>query len=75
MLKVYSIGCPSCKVLERKLQQENIDFELITAKDEIYQVAEQVGIASLPFTIDQDNQVRNFRDSLAYLNTLKGENK
>lgn len=33
VVKCYSIGCPRCIVLEKKLKQKNINFELISDKD------------------------------------------
>lgn len=33
MVTLYSTGCPRCKVLEKKLAQKNIDFELKTDFD------------------------------------------
>lgn len=28
MVTLYSTGCPRCKILEQKLQQKNIDFNI-----------------------------------------------
>lgn len=30
MIKLYTIGCPACNVLEQKLKAKNIEFEKIT---------------------------------------------
>ena len=32
-IKLYTIGCPNCIILEKKLKQKNIDFEIITDKN------------------------------------------
>ena len=29
-IKLYTVGCPNCIILEKKLKQKNIDFETIT---------------------------------------------
>lgn len=30
---LYSTHCPKCRVIEKKLEQKNIDYELVEAKE------------------------------------------
>jgi glutaredoxin len=37
MITLYSTGCPKCKVLETKLNNKNIEFNVNTDVDEMLQ--------------------------------------
>ncbi len=41
---LYSTGCPKCKVLKKKLDSANIDYELISDVD----IMQEKGFASTP---------------------------
>lgn len=81
MLKVYSLGCPKCIVLEMKLKQNSIKYERITDVDAVQNFGKEHKIYSLPLLeiIDEednkDSIVLNFTDAIRYINTLveKGE--
>ena len=44
MVKLYTIGCPACNVLEKKLAAKNIEFDKIEARDSL----SSLGIATFP---------------------------
>lgn len=44
MITLYSTGCPRCTVLERKLEQKNIEYSKITDVDAMV----AMGIRSVP---------------------------
>ena len=63
MLKLYTIDCPKCKVLETKLITKNIDFEIV--KD--VSIMKDLGITTTP-VLDVDGNLLNFIDAINYVN-------
>lgn len=55
---IYTVGCPKCKQLEKKLKDKNIEFETHTDVDEM----ESLGISSSPY-LSVDGQLLNFADA------------
>ena len=45
---LYTIHCPKCGVVQKKLEQKGIEFETVTDKDEVLAFGKKVGIASAP---------------------------
>ena len=35
MITLYSTGCPKCKILEKQLNKNKIEYKLVTDKDEM----------------------------------------
>lgn len=58
----YSIGCPQCLVLERKLQQKNIAFELVADKE----IMKAKGFLSVP-KLEVNGVVMNFKEAMAWI--------
>ena len=54
MIKLYTIGCPACKVLEQKIEDE----EIISSK----------GIMSVPVVELEDGTLLNFQTANQLLN-------
>ena len=44
MVKLFSTGCPKCKVVEAKLKQKNIAFEVESDPDTIIAKGQELGI-------------------------------
>ena len=66
MIKLYSTNCPKCKVLETKLKQKNIDFELITDFD--VSMFTDMGIMSAPI-LDVDGKYMIFSEAIDFVNS------
>jgi glutaredoxin-related protein len=62
VIKCYSIGCPRCIVLEKKLQQKNIDFELIADRE----IMESKGFQSAPM-LEVDGVVYDFNEAVKWI--------
>lgn len=62
---LYTTHCPKCKVLEAKLGQKNIDFELID--DE--QVMINKGFMSAPM-LEVDNEIMDFSGAINWLKKI-----
>ena len=63
MVKLYTTGCPKCKVLETKLKHKNIDFETITD----ISVMEQKGFMEAP-NLEVDDIVYPFEEAVKWVN-------
>lgn len=58
-LKLYSTGCPMCKLIEQSLTKKNIPYELITSEEEVFRVAGEQGFDSVPFAFDGEKYLSN----------------
>ena len=50
MVKLYSIGCPMCNVLKKKLDSKHIEYELIASTEEM----EALGLTRVPALMIDD---------------------
>lgn len=78
MLKMYSLGCPKCLVLEKLLDKKSIKYEKITDVDTVKKFGEEHKKFSVPLleVIDEDNPesesiILDFNTAVRYINTLK----
>ena len=67
MITLYTIGCPTCKVLQKKLQQKNIQFETVTDTEKVINFGNEHNIKSAPI-LCVDDIVYNFKDAINWLN-------
>ena len=63
MITLYTIDCPKCKILEKKLEQANIEYE--TCKDT--NIMTEKGFDFMP-VLDADGQVMNFGEAVKWVN-------
>ena len=66
MLKLYSTNCPKCKVLETKLKQKNIDYEICTDIEKM----KSLKIMSAPILEMDDGNRLNFTDAVKWVNAI-----
>ena len=45
---LYTIHCPKCGVVQKKLEQKNIEFEMITDPTTVTEIGKANGISSAP---------------------------
>lgn len=64
MVKLYSTNCPKCKVLEMKLKQKNIEYNVCTDLNEML----SHGIKAAPALELEDNRILNFGDAVRWVN-------
>lgn len=60
---LYTIGCPKCKVLEIKMNQKNIKFEIINDID----IMKEKGIQQAP-VLEVDGKLYNFTQAIKWVN-------
>ena len=65
MVTLYSTGCPRCKVLEKKLTQKNIEFELKT--DFVVNAILEKGFSSVPL-LEVDGEILTFEKANQWIN-------
>lgn len=65
---LYTIDCPSCKVLEKKLNAKNIPFE--TCKDE--KVFAEKGYTAFPVLYVDGAGTMSFSDAIKWVNNQEG---
>lgn len=64
-IKLYTTNCPKCKVLEAKLRQKNIDFDLITDIKELI----DKGFLSAPI-LQVDDEYLDFSHAITFVNNF-----
>ena len=66
---LYSTDCPKCKVLERKLGQKKIDFEVNNDLDTILEIAAKHNFSSAPL-FQADDEVMDFETANKFINSI-----
>lgn len=61
---LYSIGCPKCNVLKRKLHDNGVQYTEITAENEI----RSEGITEVP-VLKVDGRLLTFSEAIKWLET------
>lgn len=65
-VKLYTTYCPKCKVLETKLKQKNIEFEICDSESNIQELIDK-GFKGAPVLLVDDNFM-NFTDAVNWVN-------
>lgn len=60
---LYSIHCPSCNVLQKKLDNKNINYVLMTDRS----IMQSKGFKELPM-LEVDGKLYNFREAVDWIN-------
>ena len=63
MVKFYTIGCPACNVLKKKLDSKKIDYELIDNKE----VLISKNFNQLPM-LEVDDIILNYKEAIDWIN-------
>ena len=66
----YSTGCPKCKVVELKLKQANVEFEVVSDVDTVVKFGKDHGIGSAPILAVGDRAM-DFSQAISYLREIK----
>lgn len=60
---LYSTGCPKCKILETKMSQKNINYEVNNDVD----LMQEKGFTTLPM-LDVDGEMMDFGSAVKWVN-------
>lgn len=63
---LYSTGCPKCRILETKLKQKNIKYDIVEDVD----IIQKKGILSVP-ALEINGQLKNFSESFEWVNNIE----
>lgn len=63
---LYSTGCPRCRVLEKKLNEKNIIFELVNDED----VMIEKGFMTAPM-MEINGNLYDFKNAVDWINGLE----
>lgn len=63
MVVLYSIDCPKCKILEKKLDQAGIQYDVCKDRG----IMEQKGFDFMP-VLDVDGQIMDFGEAAKWVN-------
>jgi hypothetical protein len=58
-ITLYTIHCPACNVLEKKLKNKNICFNIIDSED----ILNDLGIESFPMMSINDGPLLNYKEA------------
>ena len=62
---LYSTDCPKCKILESKLKQKNVAFELVTGEEAVEAISNK-GFMSAPM-LEVDGESMEFNAAMVWL--------
>ena len=62
---LYSTHCPRCNVLEKKLQQKEVNYDEVNDTS----IMEQKGYLSVP-VLEVDGKSMDFKEAVDWINTL-----
>ena len=65
-VKLYTTHCPKCKILEERLNEKKVKYEVIDNIDEL----QKMNFKSVP-NLEIDGKIYNYLDSIKYLNKMK----
>lgn len=63
MVTLYTIDCPKCKILEKKLNQAGIQYDVCKDRN----IMEQKGFDFMP-VLDVDGQIMNYSEAINWIN-------
>ena len=63
MITLFTIDCPKCKILEKKLSQANIEYEVCKDREAIA----SKGFDLMP-VLDVDGQIMGFGEAVKWVN-------
>jgi glutaredoxin len=66
MITLYTIDCPKCKVLEMKLNQKGINYDVVKDIEKM----KELGITTAPVLKIEDGKLLMFTDAVRYINEM-----
>ena len=65
-VKLYTTHCPKCKILEERLNEKKVKYDVIDNIEEL----QKMNFKSVP-NLEIDGKIYNYLDSIRYLNKMK----
>jgi len=70
-MKLLSTHCPKCVILEKKLEQKQIKFDLIDNEDEVIRIANSFGMNTAPILILDSGEALEFSKAISLVNNME----
>ncbi len=63
---LYSTHCPKCNVLKKKLDQHQINYDVVTDIDAIQDISNKTGIKTIPI-LEINNKFMDFKSAIDWM--------
>lgn len=70
-MTLYTTNCPKCVVLEKKLNNKNINYKKVEDIEKILEIAKEQGINTAPI-LEIDGEYLDFSHANTYINNMEG---
>lgn len=67
MVRCYSIGCPRCIILEKKLKDKGIEYEIFSDKKKMI----EMGLTDVPI-LEVDGKKMEYKEAVNWINKQEG---
>lgn len=68
-MTLYTTNCPKCVVLEKKLNNKNINYKKVEDIEKILEIANEQGINTAPI-LEIDGEYFDFSHANTYINNM-----
>lgn len=68
-MTLYTTNCPKCVVLEKKLNNKNINYDKVEDIEKIMEIANEQGINTAPI-LEIDGEFLDFSHANTYINNM-----
>ena len=68
-MTLYTTNCPKCVVLEKKLNNKNINYKKVEDIEKIMEIANEQGINTAPI-LEIDGEFLDFSHANTYINNM-----
>ena len=68
-MTLYTTNCPKCIVLEKKLDNKNINYKKVEDIEKIMEIANEQGINTAPI-LEIDGEFLDFSHANTYINNM-----
>jgi len=68
-ITLYTIHCPKCTILQKKLDASGLEYNTIEDVDKVVEKGREVHITSAPFLV-VDGEAMDYKHAVDYINNI-----